>query len=82
MRWTKLNAIDHNQSENMNLLLEIYNLKKIVNELYVQKGPVNKDYISFSIKLDVLIKQYIEEKISFLNDDLKKMGKQSEFSAS
>ncbi|MGM0875744.1 MAG: hypothetical protein ACQEWV_13330 [Bacillota bacterium] len=67
---------DHVQSENMNLLLEIYNLKIVLSELYSQKGPANGDYISFSIKLDLLLKEYIEEKINMLSDELLEMRKQ------
>ncbi|QGQ46305.1 hypothetical protein [Metabacillus sediminilitoris] len=77
-----MKAIDHVQSENMNLLLEIYNLKTTVNELYSKKGPVNRDYINYSIKLDLLIKKYIDEKITILNDDLNEMRNQNKFSAS
>lgn len=77
-----MKAVDHVQSENMNLLLEIYNLKTTVNELYSQKGPVNRDYINCSIKLDLLIKKYIDEKITILNDDLNEMRNQNKFSAS
>lgn len=70
------------QNENMNLLLEIYNLKTVVSELYSKKGPVNGDYITSSIKLDFLIKQYIEEKMKMLNDELIEMRKQNGVSAS
>lgn len=75
-----MKAIDHVQSENMNLLLEIYNLKTILSELYSKKGPANGEYISFSIKLDLLLKQYIEEKMTMLNDELIEMRKQNGFS--
>lgn len=49
--------------ENMNLLKEIINLKTKKKELYNQKGPSSSDYIMLSIKLDLLINEYIEEKI-------------------
>jgi hypothetical protein len=77
-----MKAIDHVKSENMNLLLEIYNLKKHLSELYTQKGPANGEYISFSIKLDLLLKEYIEEKITMLNGELTELQKQNGFSPS
>jgi hypothetical protein len=49
--------------ENMNLLMEIAHLKTKVTELYKQNGPGNSDYISLSIKLNLLINEYIDEKI-------------------
>ncbi|MGM7722267.1 Spo0E family sporulation regulatory protein-aspartic acid phosphatase [Metabacillus sp. Hm71] len=67
--------------ENMNLLLEIYNLKNHLNDLYTKKGPANGEYISFSIKLDLLLKQYIEEKMTILGDELKEMTKNDGYSA-
>jgi hypothetical protein len=50
--------------------------------LYSKKGPANGEYISFSIKLDLLLKQYIEEKMTMLNDELLEMRKQNGLSAS
>lgn len=52
--------------ENMNLLREIVHLKSKISELYNEKGPYSSDYISLSIKLDVLINEYIDEKIVHL----------------
>ncbi|KKI90434.1 hypothetical protein WQ54_20995 [Bacillus sp. SA1-12] len=69
------------KSENMSLLLEIYNLKNHLNELYAKKGPANGEYISFSIKLDLLLKQYMEEKLIMLGDELKEMTKNNSYSA-
>jgi hypothetical protein len=77
-----MKAVNHVQNENMDLLLEIYNLKTTLNDLYSKKGPANGEYISFSIKLDLLLKQYIEEKMTMLNDELLEMRKQNGLSAS
>lgn len=56
------------QSENLGLLMEIFDLKVNLEELYEKKGPVTSDYISLSIKLDYLMKEYFEEKIgNFIN---------------
>lgn len=52
--------------ENKELLLEIAGLKTEIDELYKQTGPVSSEYITLSIKLDLLIKEYIEEKIVHL----------------
>ena len=51
------------QFENMKLLNEIFNLKTKKNELYNQKGPGSSDYITLSIKLNILVDEYLEEKI-------------------
>jgi hypothetical protein len=58
MKGNKLAPLD-----NMNLLMEIAKLKTKIGELYSENGPSSSDYISLSIKLDLLIKEYIEEKI-------------------
>jgi hypothetical protein len=52
--------------ENLRVLREISKLKKKKNELYSLKGPYSSDYISLSIKLDLLINRYVEEKIGNL----------------
>lgn len=52
--------------ENVSLLIEIANLKTEITQLYHQHGPGSSDYISLSIKLDLLINEYIEEKIIHL----------------
>ena len=71
------------QSENMKLLMEIFNLKLTLRELYMQKGPASSDYISHSIKLNVLIKEYFEEKtlslISMSKAELIEIWKQKGF---
>ena len=54
------------QVENMKLLMEIVNLKTQMSELYNQKGPGSSDYIKLSINLDLLINEYVEEKIEHL----------------
>ena len=54
------------QFENMELLKEIFNLKIKLRELYLQTGPANSTYISWKIKLDILIKEYMEEKFTAL----------------
>jgi hypothetical protein len=43
--------------------LEIASLKSQVSQLYHQYGPGSSDYIKLSIKLNLLINEYIEEKI-------------------
>jgi len=48
--------------------MEIFDLKVNLEELYEKKGPVTSDYISLSIKLNYLMKEYFEEKINhFIN---------------
>jgi hypothetical protein len=49
--------------ENVNLLMQIAHLKTKVTELYNQNGPGCSDYISLSIRLNLLINEYIDEKI-------------------
>lgn len=49
-------------SEDISLLMEILELKKQLRELYRQSGPGSSDYISLSLKLDLLIHEYFEEK--------------------
>lgn len=53
-----METIEHVQSKNTRLLVEISNLQNDLNALYAQKGPASSDYISLSIKLKVLIKEY------------------------
>ncbi|WP_251469158.1 hypothetical protein [Neobacillus mesonae] len=52
--------------ENIKLLREIAHVKTEINELYKQTGPGSSDYISLSIRLDLLMKEYIEDKIAHL----------------
>ena len=58
------------QSENVKLLMEIFNIKAILSELYAQNGPNSSDYISYSCQLNFLVQEYIEEKMIFFQDQL------------
>ena len=58
------------QSENVKLLMEIFNIKAILSELYAQNGPNSSDYISYSCQLDFLVHEYIEEKMILFQDQL------------
>ena len=58
------------QSENVKLLMEIFNIKAILSELYAQNGPNSSDYISYSCQLNFLVHEYIEEKMIFFQDQL------------
>ena len=66
------------QGENMKLLKEIYNLKLKLNDMYIQNGPNSSDYINLSIKLNVLEKKYMEEKLTMYQEELVKTGKPQE----
>lgn len=59
-----MEAIEQVQSENMELFMEISNLRNNLNELYNQKGPASSNYISLSLKLNLLIKEYFDGDIS------------------
>jgi len=65
------------QNENMKLLTEIFNLRMILKELYAQSGPNSSDYISFSCKLDFLVKEYMEEKMNMVKNELIENWKQN-----
>jgi hypothetical protein len=52
--------------ENMELLMEIVNLREKINELYNQSGPNTSEYITLSIQLNLLVKDYFEEKTAQL----------------
>ncbi len=58
------------QSENVKLLMEIFNIKAILSELYAQNGPNSSDYISYSCQLNFLVHEYIEEKMILFQDQL------------
>mgnify|MGYP007126151192 CR=1 FL=1 len=60
----KANEVD--SYENTELLKEIFQLKTKKSELYNLKGPGNPDYLDLSLKLDVLVTRYIDEKIETL----------------
>jgi hypothetical protein len=59
--WMKTNQVI--PAENIKLLTEISQLRTKKIELYNQKGPGSNDYISLSIKLNLLVDKYLEEKI-------------------
>lgn len=61
-----MKAIQTVPPENVTLLIEIANLKAKITQLYNLHGPGSSDYISLAIKLDVLMNEYIEEKIVHL----------------
>lgn len=48
--------------ENMELLMEIVNLRAKLSKLYNQSGPNTSEYITLSIQLDLLMEEYFEEK--------------------
>jgi hypothetical protein len=64
--------------ENMKLLKEIYNLKMKLNDMYIQNGPNSSDYINLSIKLNVLEKKYMEEKLTMFQEELVNREKSQE----
>jgi hypothetical protein len=63
-----MKGIEHNQSENIELLMEIIQLRKNLDELYHEKGPACSDYISLSIELKLLTTEYFEEKSLHLSN--------------
>ena len=65
-----MEAKDRVHGENMKLLKEIYNLKMKLNDMYIQSGPNSSDYINLSIKLNVLEKKYMEEKLTMFQEEL------------
>jgi hypothetical protein len=48
--------------ENMELLMEIVNIKTKLSEIYNHIGPNSSEYITLSIKLNLLMNKYFEEK--------------------
>jgi hypothetical protein len=52
--------------ENMELLMEIVSLRAKLSKLYNQSGPNTSEYITLSIQLDLLMKEYFEEKTAQL----------------
>lgn len=52
--------------ENQELLKEIIQLKMKKSELYSQSGPNSPDYLDLSLKLNLLVNQYVDEKIENL----------------
>jgi hypothetical protein len=61
-----MKAIESVTQENVNLLLEIVELKAKVSQLYNLYGPGSSEYISLTLKLNQLINEYIDEKIVHL----------------
>lgn len=54
------------QGENMELLGEIIQLKTEKNKLYRQSGPNSSGYLDVSLRLNLLMTKYIDEKIENL----------------
>jgi hypothetical protein len=57
-----MKTIESAEIENTELLLEIVNLKTKLSEIYKQIGPCSSEYITLSIKLNLLMNNYFEEK--------------------
>ncbi len=57
-----MKAIEFSDTENMELLMEIVNLKAKLRGMYTQTGPNSSKYITLSIKLNLLMNKYFEEK--------------------
>ncbi|MDR7239544.1 hypothetical protein [Neobacillus drentensis] len=57
-----MKAIEFSDTENMELLMEIVNLKAKLRGMYNQTGPNSSIYITLSIKLNLLMNKYFEEK--------------------
>jgi hypothetical protein len=58
----EMKAEEQIQGENIELLKEIIHIQKNLQELYLEKGAASSDYISLSIELNLLTKEYFEEK--------------------
>ena len=65
-----MSAKENDQYENMKLLMEIFHLKIKLREIYLQTGPSSSAYITMKIKLDILIKEYMDEKLVILASNL------------
>jgi hypothetical protein len=63
-------------NENMKLLKEIFSLKEMLNELYAQNGPNSSNYLSLSMKLKVLEREFIDQEINLFIDELDEGRKQ------
>jgi hypothetical protein len=57
-----MKAIEFLDTENMELLMEIVNLKAKLSGIYNQTGPNSSEYITLSIRLNLLMNKYFEEK--------------------
>lgn len=51
------------QIENDKLLMDIVEIKRKLSELFNRTGPNTSEYISLSIKLDILMNEYFNEKM-------------------
>ncbi len=58
-----MEAVDYVQTGRESLFMEIVHLRNDLDKLYKQTGPGSSDYISLSIKLKLLIKEYFETQI-------------------
>jgi hypothetical protein len=61
-----MKAIECTETENKELLMEIVTLKTKLSEIYKQIGPSSSEYITLSIKLNLLMNKYFEEKAEYL----------------
>ena len=52
------------ETENSKLLMDIVELRIKLSNLYSSTGPNTSEYVSLSIKLDCLMKEYFDEKIA------------------
>lgn len=57
-----MEAIESTHIENMELFMEIVNLKTKLSEIYKQIGPSSSEYVTLSIRLNLLMNKYFEEK--------------------
>jgi hypothetical protein len=55
----------HTQSDSLKLM-KIIDLRNSLQELHNQHGPNSPSYITLSLRLGLLEKEYIEERISLL----------------
>lgn len=54
------------ETENSKLLMDIVELRVKLSNLYNSTGPNTSEYVSLSIKLDCLMKEYFDEKLAQL----------------
>ena len=73
-----MNPKEYVQSENVKLLKEIWKLKTILSDLYAQSGSNSSDYITFSCELNFLVNEYVDEKLSFFQDQLAEIQNSSD----
>lgn len=63
MRCIMMEMMKPSQSESIKLM-KIIQLRNRIEELHQQSGPNSSNYIDLSLQLNVLEKEYIDEKIS------------------